>query len=159
MIIILPGKINRGDWMATQEQINELMLLFHAVQPPQNNHAASRNDQEGMLGVLIYLNRTNGTVTAGMISKAMHITTGRVSVLIRKMSDKGLIIRQRGKNDARVTEIRMTEKGQHIIDDLNAQRKAQMAQLIDTLGMDQLKEYISLSQKVWQILTPLTVDL
>lgn len=149
--------------MATQAQMDELMRLFASAQPRENNtwqrRQPSMTGSEGMIGVLVYLYRTQETVTAGMISKVMHITTGRVSVLIRKMVDKGLITKQTGKADARVTEIKLTDKGRQVVEDLQAQRNDQMEKLIDTIGMDRLREYIAISKEVWSILTPISVDL
>ena len=148
--------------MATKQQIDLLTQLFAEARPAQMNAWPQRNTNlgnEGMLGVLLYLYRTDGTVTAGMISKFMNITTGRVSVLIQKMVDKGLIIRETGKEDARVAELRLTDKGRQVIEELQQKRTAQMEQLIDTVGMERLKEYIEISREVWAILTPISLDL
>lgn len=147
--------------MATQEQVDELMRYFAGARPAQMDHMRSQRTvtgSEGMLGVLIYLSRAQKTVTAGMISRFMHITTGRVSVLLRKMEDKGLIVRQTGADDARVTEVSMTDRGRRIIEDIEKKRNEQMKQLIDTVGMDRLRDYIDTSREVWTILTPLTPD-
>lgn len=148
--------------MATKEQIKELTDLFAKARPMQRDsmqYNTSDSESTGMLGVLIYLYRADETVTAGMISQVMHVTTGRVTVLIQKMSEKGLVIRRKSQKDARVTEIRITEKGRQIVEDMEHQRTAQMEQLIDTIGMDRLKEYIRTSQEVWKILTPLKLDI
>lgn len=146
--------------MATQKEIDELMQLFAENRPQQKeswNHQTT-TESEGMLGVLLYLYRKQETVTAGMISRDMHVTTGRVSVLIKKMSDKGLIIRENGKKDARVTEIRMTEKGRREVENLQNKRNEQLSELIDKVGMDRLKEYVEIQKEVWTILTPLSLD-
>lgn len=146
--------------MATQKEIDELMQLFAENRPQQKesrNHQTT-TESEGMLGVLLYLYRKQETVTAGMISRDMHITTGRVSVLIKKMSDKGLIIRENGKKDARVTEIRMTEKGRREVENLQNKRNEQLSELIDKVGMDRLKGYVEIQKEVWTILTPLSLD-
>lgn len=146
--------------MATQKEIDELMQLFAENRPQQKeawNHQTT-TESEGMLGVLLYLYRKQETVTAGMISRDMHVTTGRVSVLIKKMSDKGLIIRENGKKDARVTEIRMTEKGRREVENLQSKRNEQLSELIDKVGMDRLKEYVKIQKEVWTILTPLSLD-
>lgn len=150
--------------MATQEQIDELTRLFaearsQQMQGWQQQRSWSSTGTDGMLGVLFYLYRADGIVTAGMVSKALGITTGRVSVLIKKMERKGLVVRERGAEDARVTEIRLTGKGREVVDDLQRRRTAQMEQLIDTVGMDRLREYARTSAQIWSILTPLSVDL
>lgn len=148
--------------MATQKQVNELMQLFagaHPKQMNQNQNIHSTTGMEGMLGVLIYLYRAEGTVTSGMISKVMHVTTGRVSTLLKKMERKGLITRETGKEDARVTEVQLTDQGRRVIEDLDHQRTAQMEKLIDTIGMDKLREYTELSKKIWSILTPLSPNI
>ncbi len=147
--------------MATQNQIDELMKLFAEAQPRQGGSWSQRTSTgtEGMLGVLIYLYRTDESATAGTISKVLHVTTGRVSALIRKMVEKGLINRETGKEDARVTEISITDKGRRIVEDLQQQRNDQMSQLIDTIGMERLREYIETSKEVWSILKPINLDL
>lgn len=146
--------------MATQKEIDELMQLFEENRPEQKDswQRHTLSESEGMLGVLLYLYRKNETVTAGMISRDMHITTGRVSALIKKMDDKGLIIRENGRKDARVTEIRMTEKGQREIEELQKKRNEQLSELIDRIGMERLKEYVKIQKEVWTILTPLSLD-
>lgn len=148
--------------MATQKQIDELMRLFAEARPQQLNAQQQRrmpaSVNEGMLGVLICLYRADGPVSAGQISKVMQVTTGRVTALTKKMVDKGLITRQTGREDARVTEVALTEKGRQVVEELQAQRTAQMKRLIDTVGMDRLKAYIETSKEVWAILTPLSLD-
>lgn len=148
--------------MATQQQIDELTRLFAEARPRQmaawqQRQAASGS--EGMLGVLMCLHRTGGSMTAGEVAKAMRITSGRVSVLTKKLEDKGLVTREPGKEDARVTEVRIADKGRQAIDDLQRRRIAQMEQLIDVVGMERLKEYVEVSKEVWSILTPLEVEL
>lgn len=150
--------------MATQEQVDELMRLFGEARPQQmtswqQRHTATATGSDGMLGVLLYLYRADGVVTAGSISKAMRITTGRVTALTKKMAERGLITRRPGTEDARVTEIALTEKGRHVVEDIQEQRNAQLKELIDTVGMDRLQEYVETSKKVWEILTPLSIDL
>lgn len=147
--------------MATQKQIEELTALFAEARPEQKNAWQTKPsvDNEGMTGVLIYLYRMDKTVTAGMISQVMHVTTGRVSVLLKKMEDKGLVVRTAGKKDARVTEVSLTEKGKNIVEEMQKERNEQMKKLIDTIGMDRLKEYIETSKEVWKILTPLKTEL
>lgn len=147
--------------MATQKEIEELNELFAEARPVQKDTMSSnRSDSEsaGMLGVLVYLYRSEKTVTAGMLSRDMHITTGRVSVLIQKMSDKGMVVRKKSAEDARVTEIRITDKGKRMVENVQKKRMEQMEELIDTLGMDQLKEYVRLSQEVWKILKPIPLE-
>lgn len=147
--------------MATEKQVEELTELFAQARPAQKDTMQSnRSDSEsaGMLGVLVYLYRKEGTVTAGMISRDMHITTGRVSVLIQKMSDKGMVRKKKSPEDARVTEIRLTDKGKRMVENVQKKRTEQMEELIDVIGMDQLKEYIRLSQEVWKILKPISLD-
>lgn len=148
--------------MATHEQIDELTRLFAEARPQQmsaqQQHRMPASGSEGMLGVLVCLYRADGPVSAGQISKVMHVTTGRVTALTKKMVDKGLITRQASAEDARVTEIGLTDKGRQAVEELQAQRTAQMKRLIDTVGMERLRAYIETSKEVWTILTPLSLD-
>lgn len=87
-----------------------------------------------------------------MISETLHISTARVAALIKKMVDKGLIIRETGAKDARVTEIRMTEHGREIIEAVQKERREQLEAIIDQVGMERLLEYFDVSDEIRSIM-------
>lgn len=148
--------------MATQEQIEQVMVRFGQSRPTQMEQAKSaRFNDNGMIGVLLLLHRSSQTVTAGMISEVLHISTARVSVLIKKMVDKELVIRETGSKDARVTEIRMTEHGREIIEAVQKERCEQLEAIIDQVGMDRLLEYFDVADEIRTIMLkhPFSVEL
>lgn len=139
--------------MATQEQIEQIMARFGQSRPAQMDQAKRAGfSDNGMIGVLLLLYRSSQTVTAGMISKTLRISTARVATLIKKMVDKGLIIRETGTKDARVTEIRMTEHGREIIEAVQKERREQLEAIIDQVGMDRLLEYFDVADEIRSIM-------
>mgnify|MGYP002539862483 CR=1 FL=1 len=138
--------------MATQEQIEQIMARFGQSRPAQMDQAKRAGfSDNGMIGVLLLLHRSSQTVTAGMISKTLRISTARVATLIKKMVDKGLIIRETGTKDARVTEIRMTEHGREI-EAVQKERREQLEAIIDQVGMDRLLEYFDVADEIRSIM-------
>lgn len=139
--------------MATQEQIEQIMARFGKTRPMQMDQAkrVGFNDN-GMIGVLLLLERSSQTVTAGMISEVLHISTARVAVLIKKMVDKELVIRKTGAKDARVTEIQMTEHGREIIETVQRERHKQLEEIIDQVGMERLLEYFDIADEIRSIM-------
>lgn len=139
--------------MATKEQIEQIMARFGRSRPAQMDQAKRAGfSDNGMIGVLLLLYRSSQTVTAGMISETLHISTARVAALIKKMVDKGLIIRETGAKDARVTEIRMTEHGREIIEAVQKERRKQLEAIIDQVGMDRLLEYFDVADEIRSIM-------
>lgn len=147
--------------MATQEQIEQIMVRFGRSRPTQMEQAKIVGfSDNGMIGVLLLLYRSSQTVTAGMISEVLHISTARVAVLIKKMVDKKLVVRETGAKDARITEIRMTEHGRKVIEAVQKERREQLEAMIDQIGMDRLLEYFDIADEIRSIMSkPFSVEL
>lgn len=148
--------------MADKEQIEQIMARFGQSRPTQMEQAKQAGFQDnGMIGVLLLLHRSSQTVTAGMISKVLHISTARVAVLIRKMVDKELVVRETGAKDARVTEIRMTEHGREVIEAIQKERCEQLEEIIDQVGMERLLEYFDVADEIRSIMLkhPFSIEL
>lgn len=147
--------------MATKEQVEQIMARSMESRPirvDQTKGISFRNN--GMIGVLLLLHRSSETVTAGTISEILHISTARVAALIKKMVEKGLIIRKTGTKDARVTEISMTERGREVIETIQKERYEQLEAIIDQVGMERLLEYFDISDEIRSIMSkPFSVEL
>lgn len=147
--------------MATKEQIDQIMARSIHFRPVSMNQSGNPNfGNNGMIGVLLLLYRSSETVTAGQISEALHISNARVTALIKKMIDKGLIIKATGAADARVAEIRMTDHGREVIETIQKERRAQLETIIDQIGMERLLEYFNIADQISSIMSkPFSVEL
>ncbi|MBQ8623814.1 MAG: MarR family transcriptional regulator [Oscillospiraceae bacterium] len=134
--------------MATKEQVEFIMNEFPKAHPV--NFFRIINDANAGIGFamkLLYAAEGN-RLSAGAISDAMGVSTARVAVLLKKMENKGLIVRESDEADARVTIVRLSEKG---IDTARAMREKildHISGVIDKLGMEKLEQFIALSVEV-----------
>ena len=96
--------------MATEAQIETVLKRVEKARPA---HFFKCMDevQVGIGAVLRLLYKSEETVTAGKISDVLEVSTARVAVLIKKMVSKGLITKEQGVKDARVTIVRLTDFG------------------------------------------------
>lgn len=147
--------------MATKEQIDQIMERSIHSRSANMNHLRNSNfSNDGMIGVLILLHRSSEPITAGQISEALHISNARVTTLIKKMVDKGLIIKTTGATDARVTEVRMTDHGREVIETIQKERMAQLETMIDQIGIERLLEYFDITDQIRSIMSkPFSVEL
>ena len=76
--------------MATQDEVELILENLQEVHPAE--FFKTLNEENAGIGaVLRYLNEAEGDVTAGNISKYLHVSTARVAVLLKKMAVQGLV--------------------------------------------------------------------
>ena len=73
---------------------------------------------------------------------------------MRKLSEKGLITKERSPEDARVTIVQLTPEGKAVINRMHEEMFRQMGLLIDTVGEDRLTEYLEISKVIHETVTP-----
>lgn len=136
--------------MATQQEIEEMIQLFHTIHP----HSSRKQIDKVMAGVgavLRYLSLSEDLVTAGQIAAQLQISTARVAALLKKMEAKDLIIRETGPKDARTTVVRLSDHGRETVEKLRSEIYGQVGRMIDTIGMQRLKEFVNTAQEMIQI--------
>ena len=95
----------------------------------------------GLHCVLRMLDREDKPLTAGQISTKMGVSSARVAVLLRKMAEKGLIVREGSPDDARKSMISLSDEGRSQIEKLNEER----INVINRLGKEKTEQFIQLS--------------
>lgn len=137
--------------MATIEQIEFLRKQLWDQSPAEFLKNFDQK-QAGMHAILHLLFETSETVTAGMISDEMNVSTARVAVLLRKMVEKGLIRKETHALDARVTIVKLTEFGQDIAQNERDDVIRRLGAAIDKIGMDRMLEFVSISKELKAIM-------
>ena len=143
--------------MPSQEQIQ---MVFEHIRDSHSGDFFERISEttKGIAAVLGYLYETGETVTAGQISKVMNVSTARVAVLLKKMENKGLIIKETGTNDARTTVVRLSELGIKNAERLHNEIYSQISRMIDSIGMERLMEFIAVSKEIRSIIKAPTIE-
>lgn len=137
--------------MASREQIELLRRqLWEAV--PMEFCKQIDQKQVGMEAILQLLLEADQTLTAGMLSEAMNVSTARMAVLLRKMSEKGLIVKETHALDGRVTVVRLTEYGEAIAGKKREEALRQIGAVIDKVGMERMLEFIRISKEIKEVI-------
>lgn len=123
--------------------------------PPHEDVSAS---MRGEIAVMRLLMDEGTPVTAGSISKNLHMTTSRIAAVLGSLQKKGLILRICDEEDKRRVLVTLTERGiafclekkQRVIDDTRY--------LLSQLGEEDARHFVRLMKRVHDIMPPPSVD-
>lgn len=144
--------------MATQEQIQYVMTKFEEAHAPKCFKKINET-QAGIGAVLRMLYESGESVSAGMISECLNISTARVAVLLKKMEAKGLITKEHSSEDARVTLVRLTDDGEALICEMREELYAKISEIIDKIGEKRLVEFFETFGEIGEIFIPPNIEL
>lgn len=133
--------------MATQAEI-ELLLNQLKKAPPSGGFKNIDKSTAGIHAVLQYLYETQGVVTAGNISEKMGISTARVAVILKKMTAKGLIEKEKDVSDGRVVVVRISDAGREKAEQMKVNICTQIELMIDKIGMERMLEFAEISKEI-----------
>ncbi len=122
-----------------KNQSQELLKLFN-------------DSNTGIGAVLRILKEFPHPVTAGKISEIMCVSEARVTVLLKKMQNRGYIVKERDDCDARITNVKLTPTGEATADTLKEILCHNIAEIIDALGMEKIKTYILLGDEINEVI-------
>ncbi|MDE6781539.1 MAG: MarR family transcriptional regulator [Ruminococcus sp.] len=136
--------------MTTREEALSVIQRLYG-KPSNEVFKKLSNDNAGIHCMLKYLSIVGKPVSAGEISEFMQVSTARVSVLLRKMLDRGFIVREKSAEDARKIMISLSDRGRqedrrHIEEMIGIFQK-----VIDEVGSERMEEFISVAHKIREI--------
>lgn len=144
--------------MASQEQVKVLLEALKKA-PPSQMFQSIDASSAGTRAILLYLDDTEQSVTAGAISDQLHVSTARVAVLLKKMEAKGLLERTRDPKDARKVMVRLLPEGRTLAAQLHQHINERVEAMIDQVGMDRMLEFAAISQEIYAIISPAEIDI
>ena len=112
----------------------------------------------GIGAVLRILYESPESVTAGYISEFMQVSTARTAVLLKKMSDKGLITKSGDIKDARRTIVSLTDDGRDTVRNMRDDLRSKIYAVIDKLGMDKITEFLEISSEMKSVFSPPDIE-
>ena len=132
--------------MATQDEVELILENLQEVHPAE--FFKTLNEENAGIGaVLRYLNEAEGDVTAGNISKYLHVSTARVAVLLKKMEAQGLT-KEDDAYDARITIVHISPKGEEKIRQIHDEIYAEVSKVIDKVGIERMMDFILISNEI-----------
>lgn len=133
--------------MVTKEEAAELLKRMSDSRPKKLFKNFDKTNA-GIGCVMNCLFETEKSVSAGEISQFMNVSTARVAVLLRKMTEKGLIDRTGDPDDARKSMISLSEKGREIMEKHRESFLVFFSSVIERMGKERFEEFISMSEEL-----------
>lgn len=133
--------------MTTKEEASAFLEKIRESKLADPMHTLT-SKHKGMSFVLKYISDHNGEAFTHDISREMHISTARVSAIINKLEERGLVTRQASKKDARKTMIVLTQQGMNLAKEMEESLIRSTMYLIDTVGMEDLIEFLRITDNI-----------
>ncbi|HHZ00991.1 MAG TPA: winged helix-turn-helix transcriptional regulator [Tissierellia bacterium] len=92
--------------------------------------------------VLIAINEFDGS-TVGSISRIIEISSPNASSLCKKLEKDGFIVRERSSDDERVVTLKLTEKGEKTLHQINSDLKNLFGPIIEKVPEEDFETMIS----------------
>lgn len=103
---------------------------------------------KGLILILNLLELKNDSLSAGEIASLLKVSTARVAVAINTLEKKDLVKREKSKEDARKTIIKLTEKGKNICEENQKRIKNETLIFLQKLTNDEKIALISIINKL-----------
>lgn len=134
--------------MITQERLEEIARDLPKVQP--TNFLKLVNDSNAGIGFALKLlaSERDKQLSAGRLSEAMGVSTARVAVLLKKMEQKGLIVKVADETDARVTLVKLSDEGVRLTNEMHENMLRRLANVIDKVGEETFLRFVELSNVI-----------
>lgn len=147
--------------MATQEQITKTMQIIEELKPRHILDKIAPTDV-GLLAVIKYLKEAkelNKDVHSVDISNFLNVSSARVTVLLKKLENKGIIKKEKSKNDTRTIIIELTDKGYLLSKKIKENLQNSLNTMIDEFGYNELLEALNYLSKLKSILDKQTLNI
>ena len=136
--------------MASDKEVIALLQEFSSIHPLEFLQKLDVQSM-GISNVLCFLMYADHEVTAGEISDYMNVSTARVAVLLKKMSDKGLIEKHADPSDARRVMVAITDSGKALFEEQQREILLYSGAVVDHFGVDKIKEFIESCRQIREI--------
>ena len=136
--------------MVSEAEIWEILSEFNSIKPVEFLQQIDVNSM-GIGKVLGFISCANREVSAGEISEYMEVSTARVAVLLKKMSDKGLIVKHSDPKDARRVLVSITEEGRKVLKEKRDEILLYSGAVIERFGKDKIEDFIQACREIKSI--------
>lgn len=127
-----------------EENISEEFYGLLAQLVNRKNNRMVLDSIRGEYGVLRYLMYVQDGVSAGLLTKELHVVPGRMTDILKSLEKKGCIIRTRDEKDRRCVHVHITEKGRFEEKNKRESIQKQYKGMYEVLGKKDIEELIRL---------------
>lgn len=136
--------------MAKEQEVLSLLNEFNSIQPLAFLQHIDMTSM-GIGNVLGFLCASGREVTAGEISDYMNVSTARVAVLLKKMSEKDLIKRRTDPSDKRKVMVSITSKGVQAFEEKKKEILLYAGAIVDHFGKEKVEDFIGSCRSIRDI--------
>lgn len=104
----------------------------------------------GELFVLNHLKNSERPIHPKELSEKLSVSTARIARLLNHLEEQKLIVRFTDERDSRQVNVQLTELGISTIDKARKKVLEYTAQMLESLGPNDAKEYIRIQEKIYQ---------
>ena len=113
--------------------------------PPHEDISAT---MRGEMAVLRLLARENAAVTAGDLSRLLHMTTSRIAAVLGSLEKKQMILRQTDEDDKRRVLVTLTDKGSAFCQQRRQDVLRDTAALLEHLGQEDAEHFVRIIKRI-----------
>ena len=110
----------------------------------------------GMGFILVYMCHHVKEVSQKELAEKMNVSKARITSLIQKMEERGLVNRKTSMEDERVNIISLTDKGNELGEKMVQYSLKIVMRLIDEIGTDEIDRFITTLLKIKDVLVDVT---
>ncbi len=133
--------------MVTREETLVIMQRIYDSRPTKFFKPLDET-HAGINCMMKTLAKENSPLTAGQISEKMGVSTARVAVLLKKMSEKGIIVREGTPEDARKSLISLSDEGRRQAEQVKEELISIFQGVIERIGMEKAEQFIEISNAI-----------
>lgn len=112
------------------------------------------NSDKGIYFIIGYLkHHKDEDVFATDLANKLHVSTARISIILKKLENRGLVLKQQDKKDTRKVKIKLSKKGERLADEHFEKIVKAHEKLVDEISDTELKTYIRISKKIKEALS------
>lgn len=141
----------------TKKRLNEEMVLIMAGLLRETARRQESILTKGNMSisniVVIDILKEKGACTMRQISEALSLTMGAATGIIDKMTARGLVKRERQKDDRRVVKVSLRPAGAKFHEKINKFRSDVTAELFSVLTDKEKMEYLRILKKMYSGIT------
>ncbi len=137
--------------MKKDSEVEAIINLFESNRPEKALERINKNEL-GILAVIKYLYQKNEYVTSADISKKLNISSARMTILLRKLEKKQLIEKTNSKKDARIIQIKLSDKGNLIAKKIKEQIYTAMKKITKEFTLEELEMLFFKMNKIKKIM-------
>ena len=119
--------------------------------PPHEEISAA---MRGEMAVLRLLDREAAPMTAGDLSKRLHMTTPRIAAVLSTLEKKGMILRKTDSLDKRRVQVTLTALGSSFCQSKKEQVLGDMTHLLTQLGSEDAHHFVRIMKRIQDFMPP-----